>query len=110
MALRNRKNEAIRGDVVSDEILASKISRANAQKASATQKLGKRTTPVTRQMRGLDNDGVHRLNESDRQLDSRTTIERDSELPTQYREAKRLDAPPPRPGMVQRFVTFRIGS
>lgn len=110
MALRNKKQEQLRGDLVSDEVIAAKLERANAARAQATQKRGNRTTPVTRQVRALDNDGVHRRNSSDRQLDARDTIERDSELPTQYREAKRLDAPPPRPGYAQRWVTYRIGS
>lgn len=110
MALRNKRNEALKGAMVSEEVIASKIARVDAQKAAATQKRGNRTTPVARQLRDLDNDGVHRRNSSDRQLDSRDEIERDSELPTQFREAKRLDAPPPRPGFVQRWVTYRIGS
>lgn len=110
MAARNRRGEALRGNLVSDEVIAAKVAHAALDKATKTQKLGRRTTPVTRQLRGLDNDGVHRQNSSDRQLDSRDEFERDTEAPTVFREAKRLDAPPPRPGMSQRWVTFRIGS
>lgn len=111
MAIRNQKNERAQGAVVSDEVIAASVRRAAAVKSAATQKRGKRTTPVTRQTQTLaDRESLHRANSSDRQLDSRDEIERDSELPTQYREAKRLDAPPPRAGYVQRWVTFKQNS
>lgn len=111
MAIRNSKRkEREGGDLLSAEIIAEKVALASRVNAKRTQKRGMRTTAVSRQLEGLDNDGVHRLNESARQLDSQDLIERDSERPTQYREAKRLDAPDPRPGMSQRWVSYRKGS
>jgi hypothetical protein len=108
MALRHKKRERIEGDIVAAEVIESRIKAAERARADKTQKMGRRTT--ARNMNATGNDDVHRLNDSDRQLDAQDHIERDSELPAQFHEAKRLDAPPPRPGYAQRWCAFRKGS
>lgn len=110
MALRHKKQEKVLGDIVSAEVIAERIKLAAANRAAKTQKRGKTTSASVRQLRDLNNDGVHAQNDSDRQLDGTDLIERDSELPTQFREGKRLDAPPPRAGMSQRWCAFRKGN
>lgn len=105
------RQERIEGELVSTEVISQAVKRANANKARAqTNKQQKRTASnrLTHSVEG--NEDVHRDNESDRQLDARHDIERDSEMPSSWRQPNVLDAPPPRPGFVNRWVAWREGN
>lgn len=102
--------QRIRGDAVSDEVIAASVKRVEAAKARATTMKREKITPKRRQTHSVHDTDVHQGNESARQLDSRTEIERDSELPNSWRLPSRLDAPPPRPGYKHRWIRFRSGN
>lgn len=100
--------ERVEGELMAPEVLAAKVRMADAARGRANAARKYKTTPVTRQTAGLDNDAHHVRHESARQVDARETIDRDSETPTPWREPRRLDAPPPRPGYRQRWVSLRV--
>lgn len=102
--------QRIRGDAVSDEIIAAHVTRADKAKARAQTVKREKATPARKQTHAVHADDVHTANESARQADSRTEVDRDSEVPTSWRLPSRLDAPPPRPGYRNRFVRFRNGN
>src|SRR3954466_16363537 len=87
--------QRIRGDTVSDEIIDASVKRAEAGKARAQTARREKITPKRRQTHAVHEQDVHEGNESARQLDSRTEVERDSEVPTSWRLPSMLDAPPP---------------
>lgn len=102
--------QRVEGDLVAPEVIAAKVRQVETARGAATARRRNKTTPISRQVEGLDNDGHHRRNESARQVDARETVDRDSEMPTQWRSAKRLDAPPPRPGFRQYWARYRADS
>lgn len=102
--------QRIRGDAVSDEIIAAAAKRADSAKARATTEKREKITPKRKQTHAVHEQDVHQGNESARQADSRTEVDRDSEVPTSWRPTSRLDAPPPRPGFENRWVRFRAGN
>ncbi|HSV90908.1 MAG TPA: hypothetical protein VLH80_07395 [Nitrospiraceae bacterium] len=102
--------QRIAGDEVADEIIAASVKRAEKAKARAQTVRREKITPKAKQTHAVDNDNVHTANESDRQADSRTEVDRDSEVPTSWRLPSLLDAPPPRPGMCNRWVRLKAGS
>lgn len=104
VAARNKPKASIEGELAGAEVIEQAVKRAEAHKSQAqrTKQVKAKANP-----HGVDHD-PHRANASDRQVEH--TVERDNDMPTQWREPRRLDAPPPRPGYVQRFVRFRSGS
>ena len=102
--------QRIRGDAVSDEIITARVKRAEAAQARAHTVKREKATPARKQTHAVHADDVHTENESARQADSRTEVDRDSEVPTSWRLPSRLDAPPARPGFRNRFVRFRNGN
>lgn len=102
--------QRIRGDAVSDEVISASVKRAEAGKARAQVVRREKITPKRRQTHAVHEQDVHSDNESDRQLDSRTEVERDSEVPGSWRLPSRLDAPPPRPGFANRWIRYRDGN
>lgn len=58
----------------------------------------------------VENDDVHSRNSTERQLDGRSAVERDSDAPITWRRASQLSAPDPRPGMKQKWVRFKAGN
>jgi hypothetical protein len=102
--------QRIRGDAVSDEIIAASVTRAEKAKARAQTVRREKITPARKQTHAVHTDDVHTDDESARQVDARTEIDRDSEVPTSWRLPSRLDAPPPRAGFRNRWVRFRAGN
>lgn len=97
----------IAGAVMSVEEIELATERADRARAEATRvKQQKRTAP-RKTTHHVDNDDVHTDNESARQVDARSEIDRDSELPSSWKQPNLLDAPPPRAGMTNRWVRFR---
>jgi hypothetical protein len=78
---------------------AEKIAKAKAKRASGSK-------PI----HGVNNNSVHTSNASSRQVDGVDTIDRDSDMPTQWKRPSNLDAPPPRDGYIQRWVRYRSGN
>lgn len=108
--LPRASQQRIRGDAVSDEVIAASVKRAEAARGRAETAKREKITPKRRQTHAVHEGDVHEGNESARQLDSRTEIERDSEVPTAWRPPSRLDAPPPRPGYKHRWIRYRNGN
>lgn len=104
------RTERVEGDLVAPEIIASAVQRANANKAQALRNKQQRRTAPRKQTHAIENEDVHTDNDTDRQLDARSEVERDSELPSSWRQPNRLDAPPPRAGYKNRWVAYRSGS
>src|SRR5256884_2160802 len=104
---KNLPRERVEGDLVAPEVLEAAVRRAEMRRGQATADKRVKRTPITRQVAGLANDAHHVADESARQADARETIDRDSEMPTQWRQPQRLDAPPPRPGYRNRWVRYR---
>jgi hypothetical protein len=102
--------QRIRGDAVSDEIIEASVTRAQKAQARAHTVKREKATPKRKQTHAVHADDVHTDNESARQVDSRTEVDRDSEVPTSWRLPSRLDAPPPRQGFVNRWVRYRAGN
>lgn len=102
--------QRIRGDAVSDEVIAASVKRAEKGRARAETAKREKITPKRRQTHAVHESDVHEGNESARQLDARTHIERDSEVPTSWRPPSALDAPPPRPGYANRWIRYRSGN
>jgi len=102
--------QRIRGDAVSDEIIAASVKRAETAKARAQTVKRERITPKRKQTHAVHEQDVHEGNESARQADSRTEVDRESEVPTAWRPPSRLDAPPARPGYANRWVRYRNGN
>lgn len=98
------------GDPNADQIINMQLKRAEQRKAKAEADKKRKKTPAHKQRHAVDNEGVHTLNESARQVDTREEIDRDSELPTSWQRPSMLDAPPPRPGFVQRWVRYKVGN
>lgn len=109
MVRRKPGEDRIRGDVVADEVIEAHVQRAGKARSNAEKGKRERVTPKRKQVHGIDHD-VHGANESARQADARTEIDRDSELPNSWRPPTTLDAPPPRPGYRNRWGRFRRGS
>lgn len=101
---RNKAPTRIAGEVTSDEIVAAAVKRAEGGRLRQQEaKQTKRKKPI----HAVDND-PHQANESARQVDALTEVDRETgDVPTQWREPRRLDAPPPRPGYRNRFIRFR---
>jgi hypothetical protein len=104
------KDQRIAGDVVADEVIAAHVQRAAQGEARAQTVRREKITPKAKQTHAVENDNVHSSNESARQVDARTDIDRDSEVPTAWKPPSRLDAPPPRPGYRNRWGRFRAGN
>lgn len=102
--------QRIRGDAVSDEVIAASVKRAEAAKDRAQTVRREKITPKRRQTHAVHEVDVHADNESARQVDARTEVDRDSEVPTSWRLPSRLDAPPPRPGYKHRWIRYRSGN
>ena len=102
--------QRIRGDAVSDEVIAASVKRAESAKARAHTVKREKATPARKQTHAVHADDVHTANDSARQADSRTEVDRDSEVPTSWRLPSRLDAPPARAGYRNRWVRFRAGN
>ena len=102
--------QRIRGDAVSDEVIASAVERANSNRGRAETAKREKATPKRRQTHAVHEVDVHQANESARQVDTLTEVDRDSEVGTSWRLPSRLDAPPPRPGFVNRWVRYRAGN
>jgi hypothetical protein len=102
--------QRIRGDAVSDEIIAAATKRADAAKARAQTVRRERITPKSKQTHAVHEEDVHVSNESARQVDTATEVDRDSEVPTSWRPPSKLDAPPSRPGFSTRWIRFRAGN
>jgi hypothetical protein len=100
---RNKPKARIEGELASSELIASAVQRAEAKRAQA--QTAKQVKAKTRPTHAVDHN-PHRASTQTVSHD----VERDNDMPTQWREPRRLDAPPPRPGYVQRFVRFRSGS
>lgn len=108
--LPRAREQRIRGDAVADEVIAASVKRAEAARGRAETVKREKITPKRRQTHAVHEADVHEDNESARQLDARTDIERDSEVPTSWRPPSRLDAPPPRPGYRVRWIRYRAGN
>jgi len=104
---KNAPRERVEGELMAPEVLEARVRRAEAQRGQAAETKRQKRTPITRQVAGLDNDAHHNRNESARQADAREIVDRDSEMPTVWRQPQRLDAPPPRPGYRNRWVSLR---
>jgi hypothetical protein len=102
--------QRIGGDLVSEEIIERSVKRAEGAKARAQTVRREKITPKRKQTHAVHESDVHEDNESARQADSRTEVDRDSEVPTSWRLPSLLDAPPPRSGMVNRYVRMKAGS
>ncbi|PYX86658.1 MAG: hypothetical protein DMG70_00230 [Acidobacteria bacterium] len=104
---KNAPRQRVEGDLMAPEVLEANIRRAEARRGQINEEKRVKRTPIPRRTEGLANDAHHVADESARQVDARETIDRDSEMPTQWREPQRLDAPPPRPGYRNRWVSLR---
>jgi hypothetical protein len=102
-AARNKPKTRIEGELASAELIDAAVKRAEAQRGQA--QTAKQVKARTKPVHGVDH-SPHRASTQTVSHD----VERDNDMPTQWREPRRLDAPPPRPGYVQRFVRFRSGS
>lgn len=102
--------QRVAGDLVSSEIIEQSVKRAEKAKARAQTVRREKITPKRRQTHAVHETDVHTDNESARQADSRTEVDRDSEVPTSWRLPTALDAPPPRPGYGNRWVRMKAGS
>lgn len=107
MSAKTKAPERVGGDVVSDEVIAASVKRANEARGRADRAKRERRTALSKQTHAVDNESVHVGNDTDRQLDAIHDVERDSELPTSWRPQSRLEAPPPRAGYRQRWVRYR---
>lgn len=98
------REESVAADIVAraEKRAASKRSRADLEKR-------KKVTPPHKRMHAVNNENVHVLNSSARQVDERSEIDRESERPTAWTRPNQLTAPAPRPGYVQRWVRYRSG-
>lgn len=89
-------------------MIAASIKRANTdQRAFKEQAKRRKRTARSESTHSLDNEGVHDLNSPARQADKRTLVSRDSDLPQTWVRPTALTAPPPRAGMVNRWIRFR---
>jgi hypothetical protein len=104
------RDQRIRGDAVSDEIIEAAVSRAASAKGRAETVKREKATPKRKQTHAVHEEDVHQGNESARQVDARDEIDRDSEVPNAWRPPSRLDAPPARSGFVNRWVRYRAGN
>lgn len=102
--------QRIKGDMTSAEHIAASTTRAEKAKARAQVVRREKITPKRRQTHAVHETDVHDDNESARQADSRTEVDRDSEVPTSWRLPTALDAPPPRPGFGNRWVRLKAGN
>lgn len=102
--------QRIRGDIVADEVISAHVRRTEGARARAQTQKRERITPKAKQTHAVENDNVHTANESARQVDARDEVDRDSEIPTSYRPANKLDAPPPRAGFRDRWCRYRSGN
>jgi hypothetical protein len=85
--------------------LATKRLAAKREKAEREKRDRKRRDKT----HAVEND-VHSGNNTERQLDSRSEVERDSDAPIAWRRASQLSAPDPRPGFSQKWVRFKAGN
>lgn len=102
--------QRIAGDEVSSEIITASVKRAERAQARAQTVRREKITPKRKQTHAVHETDVHEDSESARQADSRTEVDRDSEVPNSWRLPTLLDAPPARPGMVNRWVRLKAGS
>jgi hypothetical protein len=107
---KRSRDQRIRGDAVADEVIASAVDRAQKARGRAETVKREKITPQAKQTHAVENDNVHTANESARQVDARDEVDRDSEVPTSWRPPSKLDAPPARPGYVNRWVRWRSGN
>jgi hypothetical protein len=96
--------------LASPELIAAAVKRAENARARAHTVKREKVTPQARQTHAVNNENVHDSNDTDRQLDARHNIERDSEQQTSWVPPSKLDAPPPRSGYANRWVRFRAES
>lgn len=89
--------------------LAAQRLEVKREKAQREKREGKKTA-AHKSMHAVNNDDVHSGNNTERQLDSRSEIDRDSEQPRAWKRASQLSAPDPRPGMKQKWVRFKAGN
>lgn len=102
--------QRVKEEPVSDDVITAAVERAQKNKARAQVAKRERITAKRKQTHAVHETDVHQDNESSRQADSRDEVDRDSEVTTSWRLPSRLDAPPPRPGMVHRWVRYRAGN
>lgn len=102
--------QRIRGDAVSDEVIAAHVKRTERATARAQTVKREKATPRAKQTHAVENDNVHTDNESARQVDALDEIDRDSEIPSSYKPPNKLDAPPPRAGFSNRWCRYRSGN
>ncbi len=89
-------------------MIAASIKRADAAKANhAIESKKRKKTARADSTHNLNNEGVHDLNSPARQAAARTRISRDSDLPETWVRPTALNAPPPRPNFVNRWIRFR---
>jgi len=101
-ALKDRSND----DPGADAIIATALK--NKQTRDAIAKKAKKKSG-SRSMHGVDNDTA-RANRSSRQADGVDSIDRDADGASMWKRPSNLDAPPPRPGFVQRWIRYRAGN
>lgn len=111
MSAAARKEKPVSAAVAKADVnmIASSIRRANDhQKEHARQSKVRKKTARRDSTHSLDNEGVHDLNSPARQADSRTRVNRDSDLPETWVRPSALTAPPPRANYVNRWIRFRV--
>lgn len=102
--------QRIAGAPTSSELINASVVRAEKAKARAQTVKREKITPKRKQMHAVHENDVHTDNESARQADSRTEVDRDSEVPNSWQLPTMLDAPPPRPGFSNRWVRLKAGN
>lgn len=105
--IRDRENE----DPSADAIIATATRRQQAKQgaAAAAKKKGKTANRSNKPIHGVDQD-VDAVRSSSRQVDGVDALDREADVPTQWKRPSALDAPEPRPGYTQRFVRYRAGN
>lgn len=97
-------------DPNADEIIAASLRRAQAKQSHLASAKKRKATPAHKRTHAVDNESVHTLNESARQVDTRSEIDRDSELPVAWVRPSALDAPLKRPGFEQRWIRYKTSN
>lgn len=99
------------GDPGADAIVAAAARRLQQKKAavSASKRKAKAANRSNKPIHGVDRD-VDAGRASSRQVDGNDALDREADVPTQWKRPSALDAPEPRPGYVQRWVRYRAGN
>lgn len=109
-AAQNRSSRRLQRDpeeVSALETLELAQRRSDERKAEAQNVKKNKRTPAHKTMHAVDNEGVHNGNSSERQVDSRTEVDREADHPRQWTRSSHLSAPSPRAGMSQKWVRYR---